>query len=146
MKPARDNKTARTSSPHRRKDRVRSCGGVLGREHEPEIRLDKTIESRRKTDPLRRDTRCRWTQWGVGGQLVTAELHWSCGHQWVCKVCDRVLRFRVDRSACPDWKPRPAGPTSRLMCHCGHRLLHHAELGGCSSCSCKRFVLTKDGK
>lgn len=139
-------KVARTSPQRGRKNRARWCGGHVGREHEPEIQFDKAIETLRRIDPLRYDTRCRWALWTVRGRLVTAELNWSCGHQLVCKDCGRILRFRIDRAACPQWKPKPAGPVSKLQCQCDHQLLRHREFDGCTECGCRSFVLANKGK
>lgn len=139
-------KVARTAPVRARKNRVRWCGGHVGREHEPEVRLDKTIESMRSLDPLRYDTRCRWALWTVSGWPVNAELHYSCGHQWACKACGRILKFRVDSTSCPQWRPGPAGPVSELRCNCNHALVGHDELTGCAACGCRRFVLPKEDR
>lgn len=142
MKPPSD-KVARTSPVRARKNRARWCGGHVGREHEPEIRLDKTIEGMRRIDPRRFDTRCRWSLWMVTGAPVSGELHWSCGHQSICKVCGRVLEFRAQPTMCPDWVPGPDGPVAKLRCRCGDQLQDHSEGGGCTKCRCRGFDLPK---
>lgn len=143
MKPPSD-KVARTSPVRSRKDRRRWCGGHVGREHETEIRLDKTTERMRQLDPRRFDTRCRWALWSVRGRLIASELHWSCSHQEVCTVCGKATVWRVDASKCPDWLPRPEGPIAELKCTCGDQLRDHTEMDGCSTCGCRGFSWAGD--
>lgn len=98
-------------------------------EHDLEIRLDKGTESWRKYSDLagRRFTRgCHWTlRYFQGGR---PRLYFTCGHQWVCKNCDKVLVFRVDPHECPEYTPRPPGPDADVKCvDCGHRLSVHGN-------------------
>jgi hypothetical protein len=81
---------ARVAPRRGRKNRKRWCGGHVGREHVPVVRLS------------------HWGQWRVTRKLpscVRLEWHpsrWLCTHQEMCSRCGRVMRV-LDNRECPDF-------------------------------------------
>lgn len=92
-----------------RKDRKRWCGGHVGREHVPVIRLSKWGVHRRS----RGVATCGWRErhhweftlterYWVG----TGDWWWSCDHERGCERCGKILQpFGIGRE-CPDYVER----------------------------------------
>lgn len=102
-----------------RKDRRRWCGGHVGREHVPVIRLSKLAMWRRDRGygaTCQWQARYRWLRWGepeelIGrrgrhGTTVISGYRWSCTHERGCERCGKILDpFLRDRE-CPDYAER----------------------------------------
>ena len=99
--------------PHRsRKDRKRWCGGHVGREHVPTIRLSKW--GRYWADTNSPHAGCKWIEkhhWEftlTSREWVgTGEYRWRCRHEVGCERCGKVLggQMGVGRR-CPDFHER----------------------------------------
>lgn len=124
-----------------KKNRRSWCGGHEGREHEPEIRLEKGVASRRRFSLRQETARCRWTMWFVSGKPMSGKLHWSCSHEEVCTSCGRILRPWVSPEECPEFVPGPTEqPVETLRCRCEHTLeAHDGDVSACATCTCRRF-------
>lgn len=131
----------REVAPHKaKKDTRRWCGGHKGREHEPEVVLDKHVEAFRRflADPQR--AKCAWTLWFIRGDLVATQPHFSCAHMRRCSTCGKVLDFRVLPEQCPDYVEGPTGPIEELPCLCGDPLGEHRnKTSACTQCRCQAF-------
>lgn len=134
-------------APHKaKKDTRRWCGGHKGREHEPEIVLDKYVASLRRFRVEPERAKCAWTLWFVRGDLVNTRPHFSCGHQRRCATCGKVLDFRVLPEQCPDYVEGPKGSVENLRCICGDELAQHRNVSAaCTRCRCQRFRWNGEG-
>ena len=101
------------ATPHRsRKNRRRWCGGKVGREHQPVIRISKWGLYRLQRDPDKPvchwQEKRRWETTPEGRRWVgTGEWRWRCDHEDGCDRCGKVLDslFGVGKR-CPDYQER----------------------------------------
>lgn len=106
-----------------RKDRRRWCGGHVGREHVPTVRMGKSYWTSAAIG--RGETLCRWSpryRWlredervpeGArsrrhGMYTVIDRYVWSCSHEIGCTVCGKILERYLGRR-CPDYHERTDG-------------------------------------
>lgn len=105
-----------------RKDRRRWCGGHVGREHVPVVRLTKWAIRRRTRDVDMPHGGCRWAPWyrwlradervpadalprGHGRHMVIDRYMWRCDHELGCSQCGKILETTLGRK-CPDFHER----------------------------------------
>lgn len=99
-----------------RKDRKRWCGGHIGREHVPVIRMSKLglyWLAQRPDKPV-----CGWLEqhhWEVSvlgrAWVGTGEWKWRCQHEEGCDRCGKILGGLLGvGKRCPDFKERTTPP------------------------------------
>jgi hypothetical protein len=114
-----------TARPQRaRKDRRRWCGGHVGREHVPVVRMSKwgryhDTAGHEHAGHCGWRPRYRWLRTGErvpdgalerrhGIYTVIDRYTWSCWHERGCERCGKVLELTLGRQ-CPDFSERLDG-------------------------------------
>jgi hypothetical protein len=109
--------------PRARKDRRRWCGGHVGREHEPTVRMGSSVyvSYRRARNEALCGWRPRYRRLRVGERIpedararghgmysVIDRYVWSCSHELGCERCGKILEDTIGRR-CPDYHERAGG-------------------------------------